>query len=261
MRFNAVLLNWLKHQGEMDMHCLIVDDHPVTLFGIRWLIKTNFPDWKISIAMSIHEANECINATNGHAIDMVLLDLLLEDENGVTFISKLRQNSSTRGIATIVISGIDDEDTIALCKKLGARGYVPKSSGMNQILRVVQAVSVGDEYFYRCDGDKACVSQSNLPTLTSRQHDLLDLLLEGHSNKTIADMLNLRYGTVKNYMFDLMRLLSVRSRLELVAKVRGSGYQIRHDMHPEVMQSPESEQKIAPLPLLPTQVSNASNGG
>jgi DNA-binding NarL/FixJ family response regulator len=48
----------------------------------------------------------------------------------------------------------------------------------------------------------------------------VDLLVTGYSNKEIARTLNLSYGTVKNYMFDLMRLLNARSRLELVAKIR-----------------------------------------
>ncbi|MFC3374384.1 helix-turn-helix transcriptional regulator [Rugamonas sp. CCM 8940] len=58
--------------------------------------------------------------------------------------------------------------------------------------------------------------------MTNRQKELIALLLEGQSNKAIARTLDLSYGTVKNYIFDLMRLLGVKSRLELVTKVRGT---------------------------------------
>ena len=59
--------------------------------------------------------------------------------------------------------------------------------------------------------------------LNSRQRDVVRLVLEGYSNKKIANTLNLSYGTVKNYMFNLMRLLSVNSRLEMAIKFREQG--------------------------------------
>jgi DNA-binding NarL/FixJ family response regulator len=55
---------------------------------------------------------------------------------------------------------------------------------------------------------------------TQRQLQLIDLMMRGNSNKAIADKLNLSYGTVKNYVFDIMRIMSVGSRLQLVAKMR-----------------------------------------
>ncbi|MET0267707.1 MAG: helix-turn-helix transcriptional regulator, partial [Duganella sp.] len=59
---------------------------------------------------------------------------------------------------------------------------------------------------------------------TPRQRDILDLLLIGYSNKQIACALNLSCGTVKNYMFELMRITAVSSRLEMAMKIRDSGY-------------------------------------
>lgn len=60
---------------------------------------------------------------------------------------------------------------------------------------------------------------------TQRQRQLIDLLMSGNSNKAIADRMNLSYGTVKNYVFDIMRIMSVGSRLELVAKMRAEAPQ------------------------------------
>lgn len=60
---------------------------------------------------------------------------------------------------------------------------------------------------------------------TQRQRQLIDLLMSGNSNKAIADRMNLSYGTVKNYVFDIMRIMSVGSRLELVAKMSAEAQQ------------------------------------
>jgi DNA-binding NarL/FixJ family response regulator len=59
--------------------------------------------------------------------------------------------------------------------------------------------------------------------LTSRQRDVAKLVLAGYSNKKISYTLNLSYGTIKNYMFSLMRLLSVNSRLEMVLRIQEQG--------------------------------------
>lgn len=217
------------------MHCLVVDDHPVPSSGLRSLISSDFPDWKVSTATSIHEATECINAPNGKSINLVLLDLISHNENGTTLLSQLQQNLPTRSISTVIISSMIDEKTIALCRKLGAHGYVSKNDGKSEMTHAVQYASTDEEYSCLGNADASRTQTNNFPRLTSRQRDLIDLLLEGHSNKMIASILNLGYGTVKNYMFDLMRLLSVKSRLELVTKVRESGYQSSHDTGAESM--------------------------
>lgn len=76
----------------------------------------------------------------------------------------------------------------------------------------------------QADDDFAFSARVNF---TDRQRQLIDLLMIGKSNKAIADLLDLSYGTVKNYVFDLMRLMSVGSRLELVARVRTDPH-VRH---------------------------------
>lgn len=217
------------------MHCLVIDDHPVTLSGLRSLINNDFPDWQISTAASIHEATECINASDGKPINLVLLDLVPNRENGGTPLSQLQQDLPARSISTVIISSVIDERTIALCRKLEAYGYGSKNSGRDEITDVVQYGSLNEQYSCLGNAGASPASTNNFPRITSRQRDLIDLLLEGHSNKMIADILNLAYGTVKNYMFDLMRLLSVKSRLELVTKVRESGYQSSHDTAHEAM--------------------------
>jgi DNA-binding NarL/FixJ family response regulator len=100
----------------------------------------------------------------------------------------------------------------------------------NYIIQKSACKKEGDHRFSQGNTHKSISSIINFPNFTSRQRDIFDLLLAGHSNKMIGYILNLSYGTVKNYMFDLMRLLSVKSRLELVTKIRANQYQGRHEI-------------------------------
>ncbi|MBI3774838.1 MAG: hypothetical protein HY273_04670 [Gammaproteobacteria bacterium] len=92
------------------------------------------------------------------------------------------------------------------------------ASSLAEIAKVSSRVDNYDNMHLRRDHTSPSTRTSGY-TLTNRQRDIIDLLLIGCSNKQIATKLNLSYGTVKNYLFDLMRLLNVRSRLELVVKI------------------------------------------
>lgn len=195
------------------MRCLIVDSHPVTLLGFRSLLQSNFSQWRILTSISLEDAAQQIADSVDQRVDIVLLDLILLGESGVTFLSRLRNAS------VVVISATGDPGAASMCQRLGLNAFVSKESRPEDIVRAVRCASSGQTCF-RLPGDAAVDAPDRFRTLTNRQRDLVDLLLIGCSNKVIASTLNLSYGTVKNYMFDLMRLLSVRSRLELVAKIR-----------------------------------------
>lgn len=207
------------------MQCLIVEDHPVIAYGLSRIIESNFPSWRLLQAATVQQAIEKVNS---EPIDFALIDLMLPDDTGLTLLGYLRQFSWSKPIASIIISTTCDQEIMVLCKELGARAYIQKKEAFTSILSVINLLIAGGEYF----GADNQTSVKKLPDseikLTPRQRDLIDLLLDGYSNKKIAYTLDLSYGTVKNYMFDLMRALSVNSRLEMAMKLQQSGYQSRN---------------------------------
>jgi len=225
------------------MHCLIIDIHPITLLGLRLLIQGNFPDWEIFTTTSVDEAAKYIEPSNAKSVDFVLIVHDPRNETHIDLLLKLQQNAA-RPILSLIISSASDEVTIELCRRGGALGYVSKRSDPSEIIRAIQVVCSGKEYFSRGIEKSSRALASNFPILTSRQKDLIDLLLLGYSNKMISSALNLSYGTVKNYMFDLMRLLSVKSRFELVTKIRGQALQLNHDISPETMHCVRCKSKL-----------------
>jgi two-component system nitrate/nitrite response regulator NarL len=205
---------------QSDVCCLIVEDHPITLIGYKALLESFSRGWKILGAENLFDASHCIAS---QPVDIVLLDLSLPDNGAIKFLSSLKQCASERQTKCITISDHLDTETIRLCKSLGASGHISKNESLNALVKALLAVTAGEEYFYFA-AEKECPLLSNNIRLTARQKDLLDLVLNGYSNKQIAQALGLSYGTIKNYMFDLMRIFAVNSRLEMAVKARESGY-------------------------------------
>ncbi|HVK94113.1 MAG TPA: response regulator transcription factor [Noviherbaspirillum sp.] len=211
------------------MHCLIVDDHPVTLLGLNLIVKNHFPEWTVTTATTIQEAMTSIHAP-GQPVDVLLMDLMLNDQNGMTLLMHIQQANLQHPLVSIVVSGSGDAKTIELCKSFGASGFVTKNDAPTVVAQAIRDVISGREYFPVHKQTPSEVRINNFGgsvKLTERQRDIIDLVLAGYSNKKIADTLNISCGTVKNYMFDLMRLFSVQSRLELAIKIQSSNYQSR----------------------------------
>ncbi len=206
------------------MNCLIVNDDPLSIFALTKIIESGFPEWNILQAETIQEAIHCLEEQQ---IFLVLLDLQFGEESGLGVLQYMHQANLFRRSQCLVVSSVADAGTIAQCHKLGACGYLLKKDVCKSIFSVLRKVA--------SDMDK-CHPQHHLNTgaalndpvkLTHRQRDIIDLLLNGYSNKMIAHALDLSYGTVKNYMFDLMRIMSVNSRLEMAMKLQRNGYMPR----------------------------------
>ncbi|WP_426210234.1 response regulator transcription factor [Massilia sp. TWP1-3-3] len=208
----------------MSPRCLIVDDHPITLMGLRQLISQSFPAWDVASAASVQQANSLINQAHDQPFCIVILEIMLLGHTGASALMQLEQALGCRAIPCLVFSNVSDRRTVSLCKELGAVGYVSKRTHESEVVRAIDTVCNGGIHFQLDDMRRADPGGEDGIRITPRQKDILDLVFAGYSNKQIASALQLTCGTVKNYMFDLMRLLNVSSRLELGAKLRRNGY-------------------------------------
>ncbi|KQQ40273.1 hypothetical protein ASF61_05715 [Duganella sp. Leaf126] len=197
------------------MICLIVDHHPVISSGLAQMVRASFADWQVDI---VHTVAGAIAQADAAPPDLVLLSLLMPDNSGLALLGHLRQHHPR--VSRIVIADAPDAETARLCERLGAHGFISRAHAFTAIPTAIRAVCARQKYF-------ETGHDAGLPAplrLTPRQRDIVDLLLIGYSNKQIATTLNLSSGTVKNYIFDLMRMISVSSRLEMALKIRDSGY-------------------------------------
>jgi DNA-binding NarL/FixJ family response regulator len=206
------------------MHCLIVEDDPINLLGLNVLFRTHLPKWALTSAAAVSDAIACMQAGHKRSIDLIIMSFSVPLDSQTELFTFLSQDTASHPTRCIIISGTNDQQTITRYRDHGVAGYISKNMDLTQQIHALKIICGGGQYFPFDEEDARLLSpsQPDEPAIrfTARQKDLIQLIFAGYSNKQIAIALGLSYGTVKNYMFDLMRLLSVNSRLELTVKVR-----------------------------------------
>lgn len=158
------------------------------------------------------------------SFELVLLDTLMPDATPSKIIGEFREISKESKL--IVISATDRPEEIYRYIRQGANGFIPKQSDVDVMLHAVGLVLSGGIYTPPAllglidQQTKVREPQSDheLPELTSRQRDVLELLAQGYSNKQVAYELELSESTVKQHVTSLMKLLKVFNRTQVILK-------------------------------------------
>jgi len=195
---------------------LIVDDHPLLRDALSASLEQNFTTVEITQADSLRA---CLGVLAQQLDpDLIILDLNLGDHQGVSGIEQVRAMAPDSPV--LVISAVEDKQTILECLSLGAAGFVLKSQPSATFLRAVELVLAGQIYFpYLSQGDVSAAqheffSKAQLQTLTNKQLQVLRLLGEGYSNKDICQTLCIAETTVKTHVSDILRKLKVKNRTQ-----------------------------------------------
>ncbi|WP_020406398.1 response regulator transcription factor [Hahella ganghwensis] len=217
---------------DSNLKALLVDDHPIVTEAITTaLLALNIFSEATSVR-SLAEAMEFLG--NNSEIDLVMLDLHLEDTQGVDGMSTLRENYPDLPI--VIFSGEEDPAIIAQSFEYGVRGFIPKSSNVDIIVNVIRMVMAGSSYIppnaIRLLGfdlpptatkPTPTPAPQEKPSFTPRQEEVLHCLLKGMPNKVIADRLNMAEGTVKTHLATVFRVLGAKSRAQVILKARQLG--------------------------------------
>lgn len=157
--------------------------------------------------------------------DLVLLDIMLPGTNGLSLLGILRKRFPA--VPVVVLSALDDVDTVNRAMRLGAAGYVTKSGSGEILLEALKRVLEGEIFLPPHLHDKLSVtlssglgrgrSLSDRYGLTEGQMRVAEMIREGKSNRDIAEMLGLTEGTVKVHVSKILRKLGVTSRAEAIA--------------------------------------------
>jgi DNA-binding NarL/FixJ family response regulator len=208
----------------MTISILLVDDHPVFLFGLRMLIEAE-PDLRI-IGEAMSGAEAVHELASLQPVDLVIMDIGLPDMNGVEVTRRIRQAHPKLPI--LILTMLDD-NTVFTALKAGANGYILKGAGGEETLRAIRAIAGGEAIFSPSIArrlaqhfDRAPVSEP-FPELTEREREILVLLAQGLTNTAIAEALSLSVKTVRNRISDIFSKLHVSDRAEAIIKARNAG--------------------------------------
>src|SRR6266404_4545110 len=211
------------------MKVLIVDDHALIREALHAVLKQLKRE---AVIFEASNSRQAMHIVEEHPdISLILLDINLPDRDGFSVLRELRDRYAT--IAIIILSSSDDQDTVKRAFKLGALGFIPKTTEREVMLNAIKLVFSGGIYIPseileettspRLTNKLATRDSLKGLGLTDRQIEVLALLMKGKSNKVIAKTLNMAVPTVKNHITVVLKALSVTSRTEAVIKVGKMG--------------------------------------
>ena len=215
------------------MKALLVDDHALVREGLKQVLRRIAVGVEIVEARSAGEAIRVIE--NDPDQDLVLVDLVLPDHSGFDVLRKLRQTQSAAVV--VVVSESTRAQDMQLAFDNGAAGYIPKSTSSGVTLGALRLALAGGVYVppevVEAQGGTAQSTVSvatGAPVmrpselgLSTRQRQVLALLVRGLTNKAIARRLDLAEQTVKAHISASLRALNVTNRTQAVIAVSQLG--------------------------------------
>ncbi|MEU1437721.1 response regulator transcription factor [Streptomyces sp. NPDC005786] len=215
----------------MTARVVVADDQSVVREGIVMLLGL-LPG--IEVVASAKDGEEAVALVAEHAPDVVLMDLRMPRCDGVEATRRIRTDFP--GTQVVVLTTFDDDDSLFPALRAGARGYLTKDAGGDEIVRAVQAVLSGEaglsptiqrrllEQVTAVPPPRVASGEPELPDgMTPREAEVLVLIAEGMSNAEIARSLHISQATVKSHINNLFAKAGLRDRAQAVryAYVRG----------------------------------------
>ena len=202
----------------MPVRIAIAEDQTLVLRALRTLIER---DPNISVVGEARSGRELLDHVKTWHPDVVLMDLAMPALNGIDAMSALKQVAP--GVPAIAISGHASEQWVVRALRAGARGYVLKTESPANLCAAIFAVHRGGSWFSPQVRERlARRPEASLDVvdaferLTPRHREVLQLIVEGLSNREIADHLRISENTVNTHRTELMRRLGVHDVAGLV---------------------------------------------
>jgi two-component system, NarL family, response regulator len=193
------------------MKVMIVDDHPLMRVGIAAIINARAD---MTVIAQAGTGEQAVALFHRHKPDITLMDLRLPGEmGGVEAIAAIRAKFPRARF--IVVTTYDGDEDIHRALEAGAQGYVIKGMPYQTLVDALQKVHSGGRFL---PPPVARALAQRLPDsdLSSRELEVLHLLVSGNSNKDIAHLLGITEATVKSHVSTILMRLDVEDRTQAV---------------------------------------------
>lgn len=207
----------------MAIKVIIADDHAIVRAGLRTLITSESDLALIGEAMGGVEAIEKVYQ---HSPDVLVLDISMPDMDGLEVIHKLKGEGET--CAILVLTVHEDDALLREAVRLGAAGYILKHAAEAELISAIRSVYRGELYIHpkmirsllQPEHTAQASAAPALEKLTSREEEVLRLIVQGYTNKQVADELGISIRTVEGHRANLTDKLGIRSRVDLLRFAR-----------------------------------------
>lgn len=196
---------------------LIVDDHFYVRLGVAASLNCE-PDLQVIAEAS--NGPEALQHYRKHQPDLTILDYELPGQNGVEITEKLV--GEFPGAKVLLLSIHAGEEDVFRATKAGALGYLPKGSPREELVQAVRAVAAGQRFLPSALA-AILAARTNREEISPRELEVLRLIVEGLSNKEIADRLTLAEPTVKQHIRSLLYKMGVADRTQATTEALRRG--------------------------------------
>ena len=208
------------------LRILIAEDHPLFRKGVISLLSS-VPEFEV--VGEARTGEEAVVRAADLQPDVILMDLQMPEVNGIEATRKILQESPS--VRILVVTLFEDDDSVFMALRAGARGYVLKDSDEEEMLASIRAVGRGEAIFspaiatrvlaFFAASSPGGAPPQAFPTLTERE--ILNLIAQGHPNPSIARQLSLSTKTVGNYVSNIFTKLQVADRAQAIIRAREAG--------------------------------------
>ena len=205
------------------INLLIVEDHALTLFGLKTVLNAKN---NIKEIYEAQDAAKALSVIKKSHVDIAIVDLGLPDINGIELTKKIKEISPSTKI--IILTSHNNREEVIECFKNGAKAYCSKEIDTDVLSGVIEHVKYGAVWIdpsvanivENCLVGENTLSETSLDkyNFTSREKEILKLLVNGFDNAQMSKKLSVSLHTVKAHMCSILQKLDVKDRTQAAVK-------------------------------------------
>src|SRR4030043_165729 len=206
-------------EQEKIIKVLIVDDHQVVRQGLRTFLELHED---ISVIGEAEDGNNAVEMVNQHRPDVVLMDLVMPDMDGIIATQKIHASGSPAKI--IALTSFSEDDMVFPAIQAGAASYLLKDVSPDDLVDAIRAAHHGEARLHpdiarklmeQVSQMRSSFQESSINELTQREREVIRLVALGRNNREIALELCISEKTVKTHISNLLGKLNLEHRTQL----------------------------------------------
>lgn len=200
---------------------VLADDHPMFREGLRFTLEQSEG---ITVVAEAGDGREVLAAVAEHHPDVVVMDLAMPRMDGLEATARLAES----GCRVLVLTFSEEDASVLAAMRAGALGYLLKGAEPAQVVSAVRATAAGHAVFgpgvagrlLEVFADRHRQPVDRFPQLSPREHEILERLADGASNREIAASLVISPVTVRNHVSSILAKLHLANRREAMLRFR-----------------------------------------
>ncbi|WP_369068693.1 response regulator [Kineococcus terrestris] len=217
-----------EDEGAALPRVLVVDDHPLFRDGVAALLTST---GAVTVVGTAADGEQALAAVAQHDPDVVLMDVQMPVLDGVAATRRLVDSGARSAVVVLTMS--EEDATVFAAVRAGARGYLLKGAGQEELIAAVRTAATGGAVFGAALAARMAAffsappsppsAAAAFPGLTAREAEVLEQLAAGRTNAEIAGRLFLSPKTVRNVVSAVLAKLQAADRTEAAARAREAG--------------------------------------